>query len=301
MESGLIENIMFPVPVTFFFNAGLHDETLHRNSMAEFAAAGAKHLVLTNEMIKLIMHDTVMMDLLNKEMESAGLTFVDAHAPFGQFDDLNVPQEHLKRQMFLRHKLHVHIAADMGVDTITIHTGNEYYHPHIPLDKQIDNICFALEEILPVAEKRKVTVCIENIWCRLNTPEVLLKIKERFPTDALGFCFDAGHANNVEKGYLYERNSVYDAYILTDTPAEYDDKVLEKMFPHIVNCHLHDNDGQFDTHKNIGDGNTNWEKIIPLLCKAPRLKCIQSEILPMQNNLSPEAICNAVFKLENLK
>ncbi|MBE6378275.1 MAG: sugar phosphate isomerase/epimerase [Lentisphaerae bacterium] len=292
---------MFPVPVTFFFSAGLHDETLRRNSMAEFAAAGAKHLVLTHEMIKLILHDTVMMDLLNKEMESEWLTFVDAHAPYGEFDDLNVPQEHLKRQMFLRHKLHVHIAADMGVNTLTIHTGNEYYHPHIPLDKQIDNVCSALDEILPVAEERNVTVCIENIWCRLNTAEVLLKIKERFPTGALGFCFDAGHANNVAKGYLYERNSVFDAYILTNTPAVYDDKVLEKMLPHIVNCHLHDNNGQFDTHRNIGDGNTNWQKIMPLLVKAPRLKCIQSEIIPKQNELSPKEICDAVFNLVNTK
>ena len=291
---------MFPVPVTFFFNAGLHNETLRRKYMAEFAESGAKHLVLTNEMIKLIMHDTVMMDLLNKEMESAGLTFVDAHAPFGQFDDLNVPEEHLRRQMFLRHKLHINIAADMGVDTITIHTGNEYYHPSIPLDKQIDNVCQALEEILFVAEERKVTVCIENIWCRLNTADVLLKIKERFPTDALGFCFDAGHANNVEKGHLYERNSVYDAYVLTNTPAEYDDQVQEKMLPHIVNCHLHDNDGQYDLHKNIGDGNTDWTKVMRLLRKAPRLKCIQSEILPMQNDLSPQEVCNAVFKLEKL-
>ena len=291
---------MFGIPVTFFCNFGESSEHERRLMMADFAAAGAEHLVLSHELIALILKDVSLMDKLNKEMESVGLTFVDAHAPFGQFADLNVPQEHLRRQMFIRHKLHINIAADMGVNTITIHTGNEYYHPGIPLEKQIDNVSLALEKILPAAEERKATICIENIWCRLNTADVLLKIKERFPTDALGFCFDAGHANNVEKGHLYERNSVYDAYILTGAAVEYDDKVLEKMLPHIVNSHLHDNNGQYDTHKNIGNGNIDWKKVMHLLREAPRLKCIQSEVLPMQNKLSPQEICNAVFKLENI-
>ncbi|MBQ7175822.1 MAG: sugar phosphate isomerase/epimerase [Victivallales bacterium] len=292
---------MFHVPLSFFYNFGALDEKMRRYIMAEFAANGAEHLVLTHDLINLVLKDVGMMDKLEKEMDDAGLSFVDSHAPFGQFMDLNVPEENYRRQMLLRHKLHINIAADMGVNTIAIHVGNEYYRPQIPLDKQIALICDALEDLLPVAEKRKVTICIENIWCRLNTPEVLLFIKEKFPSEALGFCFDAGHANNVDKGRHFERNSVFDSYVLTHTPAEYDAHVQEKMLPHIVNCHLHDNDGQYDTHINVGDGNTDWEKVIKLLRKAPRLKCIQSEVTPLDKCIPIRKLCDAFRRLEEIE
>lgn len=292
---------MFHVPLTFFWNFGESDEKVRRCVMAEFAANGAEHLVLTHDLINFILADVSMMDKLTNEMSEAGLSFVDAHAPFGQFVDLNTPETALRRQMILRHKLHINIAADMGVDTITIHVGNEYYRPQFTLDEQKEFIVSALDELLPVAEERKVTVCIENIWCRLNTPEILLEIKERFPTDALGFCFDAGHANNTGKGHLYERNSVYDAYILTDTPAVYDDQVQQKMLEHTVNCHLHDNDGQFDTHQLPGDGNTDWTKVVHLLRRTPRLKSIQSEVVPLGKIIPVARLCEAFRKLGEIQ
>ena len=292
---------MFSVPVTFHYSFNDLDETARRCVMAEFAANGAKHLVLTDGLIEKILCDISMMDKLDKEMHSAGLTFADAHAPFGIFVDLNNPDERLRPKIIRRHQEHINIAADMGVNTITIHIGNEYCHPQVSLDKQTDNVIDALDKLLPTAEERGVTICIENIWCRLNTPEQLLRIKEHFPTDALGFCFDAGHANNVEKGYLYERNSVYDSYILTNTPAVYDDKVQEKMLPHIVNCHLHDNDGQFDTHLNVFDGNIDWQKVIRLLRQAPRLKCIQSEVIAMLNCVPIRTLCETFDRLGEIE
>ena len=59
----------------------------------------------------------------------------------------------------------------------------------------------------------------------------------------------------------------------------FDEHILEKMLPHIVNCHLHDNHGYIDEHINIGQGNIDWEKLIPVLKTAPRLKCVQCEVI----------------------
>ena len=290
---------MFPVPITFYYDFKTLDAGQRQCVMAEFAANGAKHLVLTHDLINMIMADITMADTLNKEMSNARLSFVDAHAPFGQFMDLNCPEEPFRSQLLMRHKLHLKIAADMGVNTLTIHVGNDYYYPHLPLDKHIALMAEALDEILPVAEDNRITVCIENIWCRSNTPEVLLELKRRFPTDILGFCFDAGHANQMDKGRLYERNSAYDSYILVDARPEYDDRIQEKMLPYTVNCHLHDNDGQYDTHINIGDGNTDWQKVVSLLEKTPHLKCIQSEVVPLRNRIPVKDICQAFHRLFN--
>ena len=288
---------MFHVPVTYFFEFRKVNEQTRPYIMGEFAANGAEHLVLCHDLINMIMADFTVAAKLQKEMDAAGLTFVDAHAPFGQYLDLNNPEPDVRRQLLLRHKLHIQIAADMGVDTMTIHPGNDYYYPEVPLEKQIGNTIAALDELLPVAEDRGMTICIENIWCRSNTPEKLLEIKAAFPTDTLGFCFDAGHANQMDKGRNFEKNSAADCYVLVGETPVYDDQVGEKMLPHIVNCHLNDNDGQYDTHINLFDGNTDWLKVMRLLRRAPRLKCIQSEVVPVANNIPIRNICNAFRKL----
>jgi len=288
---------MFQVPLSFFFEFGKVNDAMRPYIMGEFAANGAEHLVLTHDLISMIMADYTMSAKLAKEMSSANLSFMDAHAPFGQYLDLNNPEPDVRRQILLRHKLHIQIVADMGVDTMTIHPGNDYYYPDVPLEVQIGNTISALDELLPVAEKRGVTLCIENIWCRSNTPEKLLEIKAAFPTDALGFCFDAGHANQVDKGRNFEKNSVADCYVLVGESPVYDDHVQEKMLPHIVNCHFSDNDGQYDKHWNVMDGNTDWMKVMRLLRKAPRLKCIESEVVPVSNRLSVHDICEAFRKL----
>ncbi|MBQ7404132.1 MAG: sugar phosphate isomerase/epimerase [Lentisphaeria bacterium] len=291
---------MFHVPVTYFFEFKKTNEQMRSYIMGEFAANGAEHLVLTHDLINMIMADVTFAAKLKKEMSGAGLTFVDAHAPFGQYLDLNNPEPAFRRQLILRHKLHIQIAADMGVDTVTIHPGNDYYYPEVPLQQQISNTIAALDEILPVAEDRGVTVCIENIWCRSNTPEKLLEIKAAFPCDTLGFCFDAGHANQMDKGRNFEKNSAADCYVLVGETPVYDDQIQEKMLPHIVNCHLNDNDGQYDTHINLFDGNTDWTKVMRLLRQAPRLKCIQSEVVPVANKTSIRDICEAFRKLGEL-
>ena len=291
---------MFPAPLTFFYEFRENDMRMRSYIMSEFAANGAEHLVLSHDLINMIMADFAMSSKLEREMSAAGLTFLDSHAPFGQYLDLNNPEPAARKQLLLRHKLHIQIAADLGVETITIHPGNDYYYPEIPLKTQIGNTIAALDELLPVAEDRGVTVCIENIWCRSNTPERLLEIKSAFPTDTLGFCFDAGHANIMNKGRHFEKNSAADCWTLVGGTPVYDDQVQEKMLPQIVNCHLHDNDGQYDTHLNIFQGNTDWKKVMGLLRKAPRLKSIQSEVSLLANKVSVHDVCKEFRKLSEI-
>ena len=62
------------------------------------------------------------------------------------------------------------------------------------------------------------------------------------------------------------------------------EKILRTMLPHIVNCHLHDNDGVADYHRLPGKGTIRWDRIAALLRTAPRLQCLQSEVLPVRTN-----------------
>ena len=291
---------MFSVPVSFLFDFGQTNEKTRPYFMHEFAANGAKHLVLSNTLISEVMKDYTMQKTLLDEMAAEGLTFADAHATFGPMRDLICPVEEARPQMLLRQKLTLQILADMGVNTITIHTGNETHYPGYDLEVMYDCMKRSLDELLPVAEKLGIVICIENIWNQINTPERLLGIKKEFPTDALGFCYDSGHANLCAKGYLHEGDkSIHRAAWkkITGEDPVWDDQICEKMSPYIVTCHLHDNNGGTDQHQLPGNGNIDWEKICSLLQSAPRLKYIQSEVNVVGNQIRVADLCKKFKEL----
>ena len=180
---------MFQVPVSYLFDFEYTDDRTRPYMMHEFAVSGARHLVLTDALIGMIMHDHAFRKKLLKEMEQEGLSFCDAHAPFGLMQDLNCPDPAVRPQMLLRQKLTLRITADMGITTIAFHTGNEVSYPDWPLETQYDMVKRSLAELLPYAESLGLTICLENIWFRINTADRLLGIKKEFPTDALGFYY----------------------------------------------------------------------------------------------------------------
>ena len=285
---------MFSVPVTYLYEFEHITEKMRPVVMAEFARYGAEYLVLSDTLIQQIISNAGTADKLLQEMKDAGLSFCDAHAPFGPQFDMNCPWREKRPMMLTRLKLALEICAYMKVDTITIHLGNNHFAPasaisdeeHIHLMKE------SLSELLPIAEKLGITICIENIWFSVNTPDVLNTIKAEFPTDALGFCYDAGHANIMDKGRTYGTGNAWRGWNASGKPVpQWEDQALEKMLPHVVNCHLHDNTGWSDAHQIPGDGCIDWVHIIRQLKKAPRLKVIQSEVLPVRAKVNiPELV-----------
>ena len=263
--------------------------------MHELAQLGAKHLVLSNPLISMTMRTPELLKKLQAEMAQEGLTFVDAHSPFGRESDLLNPYEESRPRMVELHRLAMRIAADFGVDTICIHTGNPNWFDtkRFPLKTSMENICRALEKLLPFAEELGMTICIENIWTPTTTPEQLLAVKAQFPTDALGFTYDAGHANLMAQGRQYDDSEARRQWPAEEFPAgvPWDEHILEKMLPHVVNCHLHDNFGQWDEHRCPGHGNIDWPHILGLLKQAPRLKNLQSEVIPARTR---EALCEII-------
>ena len=124
---------MFPVPVTYLYDFEYTDDKTRPYVMHEFAANGVKHLVLSDVLISMIMRSRPLQDQLLKEMADEGLSFMDAHSPFGPLVDMNCPVESVRPQMLLRQKLALRITADMGITTIAFHTGNEVSYPDCPI------------------------------------------------------------------------------------------------------------------------------------------------------------------------
>ena len=156
-----------------------------------------------------------------------------------------------------------------------------------------------MDELLPFAESLGVTICLENIWYQLNTPERLLEVRREFPTGALGFCYDSGHANLMAQGWQSPGSRPMLAWG-GRTPA-WDDHILEKMLPHVVNCHLHDNHGIQDEHLAPGFGTVDWNRVIPLLKTAPRLQVVTCEISPIKTRSAIRDMCGSMARLGEIE
>lgn len=275
------------LPVTYYLDYSFYPERVRKSYLREAAVNGMKHVVLNERMVGQIMRDPAFAEVLQQEVAGAGLSFLDSHAPFGPAIDMNSPFEDEHRLLVLRHKLHLNIARLMDVDTMTIHVGNDYRFPEFPLEKHVERIFRMLDAILPEAEACKVTVCIENIWLQTNTPEMLIRFKEKFPSEYLGFCFDSGHANIMNNGRHHSGSRAHDGWqAMGKAMPDWDDRILEKMLPYIVTCHLHDNMGAQDEHNLPGRGNVDWDHISKVLPSAPNIKLLQSEVIPLRNSVA---------------
>ena len=291
---------MYPVPLTYFCNFDMNMRKIRPWLMAEMVSAGAKHLVLTDSLIRDIMQDAPQLDEIEKEMKDAGLDFIDSHAPFGIETDMNLQVRSQRKIMFARQKLAMEIAAYFGVKSITIHVGNNRTQElaTLPLQNHIDAVTESLEQLLSTAEELGMTICIENIWTQTTTPERLIAWKKMFPTDALGFCFDAGHANIMGNGKIHEESAAHTSwrYTTPNTPP-WDDQVIDKMQSDIVTCHLHDNNAELDQHQLPGTGCVNWQNVREKLMNAPRLQCIQSEVSILPGKLPMNKLVSTFEKL----
>ena len=284
------------VPVTFLYDWEHPSDHDRQTVMCEIAANGAKHLVLTDTLLKMIGRSPRLYRELPKEVEKAGLDFVDAHSPFKDDCDMCCPEPSVRTFMLAHLKLMLQIVHDFGVKTCCIHIGNVFYKGY-SFEQHREATCRTLDEILPLAEKLDLTICIENqqrVCCHVDD---LLYYLGKYPSRHFGACFDAGHANIMEHGMNLPKCSGTASFDELGIPPQWEHDVLDRLLPHIVNCHLHDNDASADQHQLPGRGNIEWDKLIPKLLSAPRLACIQSEVIPLRSQIPIRTLCERFREL----
>ena len=272
------------IPVTYNIPFHLLSDEMRRCFLRELALNGAKHVVLGQSLLTMLIERPELLQQIASEMEENALAFKDAHAPTNAHRDLGCAFAAERKGVLLRQKLALETAAFFNVKTMTVHLGKRA--PELSEESFYDMIYSALDELLPFAEERKITLCIENSYARKGFPGALFKIKEKFPVDTLGFCFDAGHANIVCDPETKEKVQGIDS-----------EEILTAMLPHIVNCHIHDNDGSRDQHDLPGRGCADWPRIIAQLKKAPRLQVIQSEVAIPSNGVAVRELVETFERL----
>jgi len=252
------------IPLTYFWPLHAYDRRVQESVLRQFAEAGADGVNFNPSEMQAMMGDPGEILRWKRMLASAGVSFRDAHAPFGPLQDLSCPVPELFPHVTEMHRHCLRLCAEFGVESCTIHVGRPTeYGSDVALLHA--NLLRSLEAILPTAEACRCVVCIENIWDPTNTAGMLLDAIERFRSPWLGICWDSGHAQLSR----------------SDTPDEWSDtgKYLERLLPHVVTCHLHSNDRILDRHWEPTDprGLTDWAAEMPLLLSAPRMKQLQNE------------------------
>lgn len=129
-------------------------------------------------------------------------------------------------------------AHDIGALVYVVHPGLRTPLENLVPDVNSSLNMYSLERILGYGEKIGLKVAVENMPA--NTPCLLQKVEEFTSLIDNGLpiyiTLDVGHANT---------SSQLEAF-------------LSAMNDRIIHLHLHDNYGEDDEHRVIGDGTVNW-------------------------------------------
>jgi len=270
-------------PVTYYsFLLGPESDDERRATLQRLADNGVTHVVLNSKLLEhfMVVPEAVMK--FDSDMREYGISFMDAHAPWGTWKDLAVPLEEKHEMVVLLQKMALRLCRHFGVTCIAYHTCNtlnSLFGASLTLDDYYRMLLRTVEELLPDAEHCGVVMALENQWTPLNQSACLLNAVQHFDTQWLGICYDTGHGNLTEHGRDFPESTCV-PLIWNDIglPVVWEENFIEKVRPYIVNCHLHDNNGILDQHLLPGEGTVDWKRIMANLAAAPRLQCIQSEV-----------------------
>lgn len=167
---------------------------------------------------------------------------LSVHAPFMDLNPGAVdPMVRSVTQMRFRQVLDA--AAILKPRAAVFHAGYDKWRYSGRTDLWLNNSIDTWNRVLEAAARIGMRVSVENVFD--ETPDALAMLIEEIGNPDFGFCFDTGHYN-----------------LFSSVPLE---RWFERLGRHIVEVHLHDNDGTADSHRAIGEGTVDFEAFFGLL------------------------------------
>lgn len=173
---------------------------------------------------------------MKRSAEANGISIGQAHGPLVIYHDGN-PK--LTDYMIGVTEKILSVCCYLECPVLVIHPwiGSMY---HVSKEKEITVNLELYRRLMPAAKEYGVKICLENLWEKQDgiyvdapciTPEEAVsyidRLNQKAGTDLFGFCLDIGHL------LLYKKDVC---------------QFIKAMGNRIVAMHLHENDGQNDTH-----------------------------------------------------
>jgi sugar phosphate isomerase/epimerase len=166
------------------------------------------------------------------------------HAPFMDMNPGAVdPMIRSVTQMRFRQLLNV--AAILKPRAAVFHAAYDKWRYSGRKDVWLSNSIDTWHKVMDAASNMGMRVAVENVFD--EDPDALLMLIEKIARPDFGFCFDTGHFN-----------------LFSTVPME---QWFASLGKHLVEVHLHDNDGTADSHWALGRGNIDFEKFFGLMRK----------------------------------
>lgn len=129
--------------------------------------------------------------------------------------------------------------------SIVCHLGYEDHKHSYKLKEWLGHSVATWTELLDIAAEQDTSVMFENTYEK--SPDIHLDFFEHLPRSNFGFCLDVGHV-------MAFSGSTWQQW-------------LEKLAPWLGQLHLHDNDGDRDTHIAIGRGRFDFKGLFSSLAQ----------------------------------
>ena len=278
---------MSRIRCTHFYDWSSVNEHSFEAVVNEFAENGAKELTFATLFANNVYGDPNKAASLKHILEKTGVTMPDAHAPWGGLWDLCAPETFMRKYLVASHCLCLKILADFGVKTYTVHIGPGDCRTNggVFSPEMLGRVSEVLEGILPTAERLGIVICVENAFEPANTPAAVLGCVEPFvASPAIGVCLDVGHAHVMNADIARTDKELAENWINDHAwggriregliPIR---EAIRLLAPHIVTCHVHDNNGLSDQHLCPGLGTCDFDAVFEELAKCPRLESVQNE------------------------
>jgi len=207
-----------------------------------------------------------------------GLAIETFHLPFSREDDIAAFYETERREAVESMKRWLDRAALVGATKVIQHPTTRPYEVEVEgLDRFFRQLTKSLQELLPFAEDRGITVALENMLPRGGSrfgshASHIEKVFEELAHPKLGICLDTGHA------------------LISAGEAGFDD-FLRRLMPWTTAFHLADNAGDRDSHLAPGRGNVPWGAVFQAAAEAgfSGSMCIETPPFAAGPNYSMEA------------
>jgi len=137
----------------------------------------------------------------------------------------------------------LNVAGVLKPRVVVFHAGYDKWRYNGHKDVWLANSLDTWKKVMELASKIGVRVAVENVFD--EDPEALGMLIEKMASPDFGFCFDTGHFN------LFSTVSM--------------EQWFEIIGKHLIEVHLHDNDGTADSHWAIGRGDIDFNRFFTLL------------------------------------
>ena len=273
---------MLPEIIHYYHWTGFEDKR-YPGVAREFIDNGCRRFTFTDGLLnEILLKRPEKKEFLRDLCRDLKIEFVSAHGLCGLYYDLDIPDPEERKTMIRDHIRAMELAKEFGSQTYTVHVGAYYYcHKRMPVEVLRQNALDALKQLVPEAERIGIIVAVENSFEKPNSAKEVLSLVTPFDGNpAIGVCYDAGHANCMcsAPGKKHEDYPEYFRNSWWDKGVEFEDGALDLLKPHVVTCHLHDNNGLSDLHALPGDGTVDWKDLIAKLQECPRMLDYQSEV-----------------------